>query len=172
MAKLLSDDTYAVIGRLVAIDNSALVGPMFTLRVPPNTFSIQRPGSYIDLNLLDTHRKTLQKRISVGDELQVIIHTATAAVEAGTRNEMTFQTHPKSKCQKVSHCRRSFSGMSPVNGKVVDNDGRHTIVVDAGLPAVVTLLQHKPSQTKTIKINSWVTFWPTPPTHGIILGKA
>jgi len=43
--------------------------------------------------------------------------------------------------------------------------------VDAGSPIVVSLLEHKPSQTKQIKVNAWVTFWPAPPTHGIILGK-
>lgn len=172
MAKLLSDDTNALIGRLVAIDNSELVGPMFTLRIPPTTCDIQRPAGYIDLNLLDTSRKTLQKRIGVGDELKVIIHAATAALEKGTRNELTFQIQPRNKCQKISHCRRLFSGVTPINGKVIDNDGRKHIVVDAGIPIVVSLLEHKASKTATIKINSWVTFWPTPPTHGIILGKA
>ena len=171
MAKLLSDETYAVCGRLVAVDNSGLVSPLFTLRLPPNTFDVQRPGSYIDFLLLDTHRKTLQKRIHIDDELQVIIHAATASVEKGTQGEMTFQTAPRSKCQRVSHCRRVFEGVSPINGKVAENDGRHTIVVDTGAPVVVTLLEHKPSQTKQVKLNAWVTFWPVPPTHGIILGK-
>jgi len=171
MAKLLSDETYAVRGRLVAIDNSGLVGPMFTLRLPPSTFDVQRPGSYIDFVLLDTHRKTLQKRIHVDDELQVIIHAATAAVEKGTRNELTFHTSPRNQCQRISHTRRAFEGLAPINGKVVENDGHHTIVVDAGAPIAVTLLEHKPSQTKQVKINAWVTFWPVPPTHGIILGK-
>ena len=171
MAKLLSDDTYAVRGRLMAIDNSGLIGPMFTLRVPPNTSDMQRPGSYIDLVLLDVKRKTMQKRIAVDDELEVIIHAATAALEAGTRNEQTFQLIPRGKCQRISHCRRVFVACSPINGKIVGNDGHHTVAVDAGVPVVVSLLEHKPSQTKKIKINSWVTFWPAPPTHGIILGK-
>jgi len=172
MAKLLTDKKYAVKGRLVGVDNTGLVGPMFTLRVPPNTFDVQRPGSYMDFLLLDTHRKTLQKRIDVNDELLVIIHAATPAASKGTRNEKTFFMALRSRCQKISHCRREFVGASPVNGKVVDNDGHHVIAVDAGVNIVVSLLEHKPSQTKQIKVNSWVTFWPTPPTHGIILGKA
>jgi len=171
MAKLLSDERYAVRGRLVGIDNSGLLGPLFTLRMPPNTFDLRRPGSYIDFTLLDTHRKTLQKRIHLDDELQVIIHAATAAVSPGTRNELTLQTTPRGKCQRISHCQRVYTGLAPVNGKVIDNDGRHVIVVDAGVPVVVSLLEHKPSQTKQIKLNAWVTFWPVPPTHGIILGK-
>jgi len=172
MAKLLSDETYSVRGRLVAIDNAGLVGPLFTLRVPPSTADVQRPGSYIDFVLLDTHRKTLQKRINLGDELQVIVHAAAADLEKGTRNELTFRTESRSSCQRISHCTRSFTGLAPVNGKVVDNDGHHTVAVDAGVPVVLTLLQHKPTQTRQVKINSWVTFWPVPPTHGIILGKA
>ena len=172
MAKLLTDKKYAVKGRLVAVDNTGLVGPMFTLRVPPNTFDVQRPGSYMDFLLLDTHRKTLQKRIDVNDELLVIIHAATPVVSKGTRNEKTFFVALRRRCQKISHCRREFAGMSPVNGKVIDNDGHHVIAVDAGVNIVVSLLEHKPSQTKQIKVNSWVTLWPTPPTHGIILGKA
>jgi len=171
MAKLLSDETYAVRGRLVAVDNSGLVGPLFRLRLPPSTADIQRPGSYIDLTLLDTHRKTLQKRIHVDDELQVIIHAATAATERGTRGEMTFALSPRGKCQRISHCRRAFDGVTPINGKVAENDAHHTIVVDAGVPIVVSLLQHKPTQTRQVKLNAWVTFWPVPPTHGIILGK-
>ncbi len=171
MAKLLSDPTFAVRGRLVAVDNSGLIGPMFTLRIPPNTSDIQRPGSYMDFLLLDTHRKTLQKRIHVDDELEVIIHSATAKVDKGTRNEQTFSITPRSRAQRISHTRREFSGLSPVNGKVVANDERHTIVIDAGAPVVITLLEHKPTQTRQVKINSWVTFWPVPPTHGIILGK-
>jgi len=172
MAKLLSDETHAVRGRLVAVDNSGLVGPLFTLRLPPNTFDVQRPGSYIDFLLLDTHRKTLQKRIHLDDELLVIIHAATAAVEEGTRDEMTFHLTPRGKCQRISHCRRAFEGVSPINGKVAENDGHHTLVVDAGAPVVVSLLEHKPSQTRRVKLNAWVTFWPVPPTHGIVLGKA
>ncbi len=171
MAKFLSDSQYAVRGRLVAIDDSGLVGPMFTLRLPPSTFDVQRPGSYIDLELLDTGRKTLLKRIGVGDELEVILHAATAAVTPGTRNELTFQVFPRGQCQRISHSRRVFASVGPVNGKVVDNDEHHMIVVDAGLPVVVSLLEHKPTQTKEVKVNAWVTFWPTPPTHGVILGK-
>ena len=171
MAKLLSNSEYAVRGRLVAVDNAGFIGPMFTLRLPPNTADIRRPGSYIDLLLLDTHRKTLQKRVHVDDELEVVIHAATAKLEKGTRNEQTFALSPRNQCQRISHTRREFLGLSPVNGKVIANDERHTIVIDAGCPVGVTLLEHKPSQTKTVKINSWVTFWPVPPTHGIILGK-
>jgi len=171
MAKLLSDERFAVRGRLVAVDNSGLIGPMFTLRVPPTTFDVQRPGSYIDFELLDTSRKTLQKRIGVDDELHVIIHAATAAVEKGTRNELSFAVSPRNQCQRVSHTRRVFAGCSPINGKVIENDERHMIAVDAGVPLVVMLLDHKPSKTKEIKLNAWVTFWPTPPTHGVILGK-
>jgi len=171
MAKLLSDDRYAVQGRLVAMDNSPMVGPLFTLRVPPTTSDLQRPASYIDFRLLDTHRKTLQKRIHVDDELQVIIHAAAATMESGTRNEQTFAVVPRGKCQRISHCRRVFEGLSPINGQVADNDERHTIVVNAGVPIVVSLLAHKPADTRKIKLNTWVTFWPTPPTHGIILGK-
>jgi len=171
MAKLLSDDAYAVRGRLVGVDNSQLIGPFFTLRLPPSSCDPQRPGSYIDFLLLDTHRKTLQKRIHVDDELQVIIHAATPAVEKGTRGEWTFAVAPRAKCHRISHCTRVFSGVSPINGKIMDNDGHHTIAVDAGAPLVVSLLEHKPAQTRQVKINAWVTFWPVPPTHGIILGK-
>ena len=171
MAKLLSDPANAVRGKLVAIDNSGLLGPLFTLRIPPTTFDIQRPGSYIDLTLLDTARKTLQKRIHVEDELEVIVHAATVGIERGTRNELTFKIVPKNRTQRVSHTRRWFDSLSPINGKVIDNDGHHVIAIDAGVPMVVSLLQHKPSQTQKIKLNSWITFWPTPPTHGIILGR-
>ncbi len=171
MAKLLSDPKYAVRGRLVAIDNSGLLGPFITLRVPPNTFDVQRPGSYLDFLLLDSSRKTLQKRISVDDELEIIIHVATTAVQPGTRNEWSFQVSPKSQSQRISHARRRFDSLTPINGKVIDNDEHHVIAVDAGVPVVVSLLEHKPSQTKQIRINSWVTFWPSPPTHGIVLGK-
>ena len=171
MAKLLSDPTYGVTGRLVAVDNSGLLGPYFVLRVPPNTFDLQRPASYIDFRLLDTARKTLQKRISVDEELKVIIHAATAAVKPGTRTELTFEVAPKGKSQRISHATRRFESCTPVNGKIIENDGRHLIVVDAGVHIVVSLLEHKPSQTKQLKLNSWVTFWPAPPTHGIILGK-
>lgn len=171
MAKFLSDQAHAVRGRLVAIDNSGLVGPFLTLRVPPRTFDIQRPASYMDFRLLDTARKTLQKRIGVDDELELIIHAYTSSVASGTRNELTFQVQPKGRCQRISHAVRRFDSLTPVNGKVVDNDGRKMIVVDAGVPVVVTLLEHKPSQTKEIKVNSWVIFWPSPPTHGIVLGK-
>ncbi|KPK83809.1 MAG: hypothetical protein AMJ81_07250 [Phycisphaerae bacterium SM23_33] len=171
MAKLLSDPTYAVRGRLVAVDNSGLLGPFFILRVPPTTYDIQRPASYIDFQLLDTARRTLQKRIGMDDELQVIIHAATPSVQKGTRNELTFQITGKGKSQRISHATRRFESCTPINGKVTENDGRHLIVVDAGVPIVVSLLEHKPSRTKQVKLNSWVTFWPTPPTHGIILGK-
>ena len=171
MAKLLTDDKYAVRGRLVAVDNSGLIGPLFTIRVPPNTADVQRPGSYMDFVLLDTNRKTLQKRIRIDDELDVIIHAATAGASAGTVGELTFENRPRSKCQRITHCRRVFENASPINGKVIENDGRHTIVVDAGVPVVVSLLDHKPVQTKKIRMNSWLTFWPSPPTHGIILGK-
>ena len=171
MAKFLSDSKYAVRGRLVAVDDGGLVGPMFTLRLPPSTSDVQRPGSYIDLVLLDTNRKTLQRRIAVGDELEVILHAATPAVTSGTRNELTFEVFPRGQCQRISHCRRVFNSMGPVNGKVIDNDEHHMIVVDAGLTIAVSLLEHKPAQTKEVKVNAWVTFWPTPPTHGIILGK-
>ena len=171
MAKFLSDSKHAVRGRLVAIDDTGMVGPMFTLRVPPSTADVQRPGSYIDLILLDTNRKTLQKRIGVGDEMDVILHAAASAVSPGTRNEVTFETFPRGQCQRISYCRRVFTSVSPVNGKVVDNDEHHMIVVDAGLLIVVSLLEHKPTQTKEVKVNAWVTFWPTPPTHGVILGK-
>ena len=171
MAKLLSDAKNGVRGRLVAIDNSGMIGPFFVLRVPPTTYDLQRPGTYIDFRLLDTARRTLQKRISVDDELKVIIHAATVKLDSGTRNELTFQTTPKGKSQRISHARRRFESLTPINGKVTDNDGHHVIVIDAGVPVVVSLLDHKPSQTNKIKVNSWVTFWPTPPTHGIILGK-
>ena len=171
MAKFLSDNKYAVRGRLVAVDDSGLVGPMFTLRVPPSTSDPQRPGSYIDLVLLDTNRKTLQRRIAVGDELEVILHAAAVAVSPGTRNELTFEVFPRGQCQRISFCRRVFTSISPVNGKVLDNDEHHMIAVDAGLPIVVSLLEHKPTQTKDVKVNAWVTFWPTPPTHCVILGK-
>ncbi|MHC4294068.1 MAG: hypothetical protein ACYSTL_00615 [Planctomycetota bacterium] len=171
MASLLNDSTYAVKGRLVCVDNSGLVGPMFTLRLPPTTFDVRRPGSYIDLILLDSNRKTLQKRIGIDDELQVILHAATTRVEKGTRNELTFKIAPRSKSQPITHCRRIFDDRSPINGKVVENDAHHTIVVDAGVPIVVSLLDHKPTQTRQVKLNSWVTFWSSPPTHGIILGK-
>jgi hypothetical protein len=171
MAKFLSEAKYAVRGRLVAVDDSGMVGPMFTLRVPPSTFDVQRPGSYIDLELLDTNRKTLQKRFGMGDELEVILHAAATTISAGTRNEVTFEVSPRAQCQRISYCRRVFTSISPVNGKVIDNDEHHMLVVDAGLPFVVSLLDFKPTQTKEVKVNAWVTFWPTPPTHGVILGK-
>ncbi len=171
MAKLLSESKYAIRTRLVAIDNSGMIGPFCTLRYPPTTFDLQRPGTYIDFRLLDIARKTLQKRVSLHDELSVIIHAATAKLDSGTRNEQTFHTVPKSKGQRISHTQRIFESLTPINGKVIDNDGHHMIIVDAGVPVAVSLLEHKPSQTKKIKINSWVMFWPTPPTHGIILGK-
>ena len=171
MGTLLEDERFAVRGRLVAIDNSGLVGPMFVLRVPPTTFDLHRPGSYIDLHLLDARRKTLQKRIHLDDELDVIVHAATAGLDAGTRNELTFDIAPRSQCQRVSHCARLFTGARPINGKVAANDGRKLVAVDAGLPVVVLLLGHTPTKTKSIEVGSWVMFWPAPPTHGIILGK-
>jgi hypothetical protein len=172
MAKLLSDPKYALRGRLMAIDNSELVGPLFTLRLPPSTYDAQRPASYVDLVLLDTHRKTMTRRFHIDDELQVIVHAATAQVSPGTQNERVFSTTPARQCQIVSHCRRTFTGGTPINGKVIENDEHHVLVVDAGLPIVVSLLDHKPTQTRQVKLNSWVTFWPVPPTHGIILGRA
>ena len=90
MAKLLSDPKFAVRGRLVAVDNSDLIGPMFTLRIPPKTSDIQRPGSYIDFLLLDTHRKTLQKRIHVDDELEVIGVVLEVEVRPGIRDRVGF----------------------------------------------------------------------------------
>ncbi|MCY2930053.1 MAG: hypothetical protein NTV86_11275 [Planctomycetota bacterium] len=171
MAKLLTDSQYAVRGRLMAIDNAGPVGPLFTLRIPPATGDINRPGTYIDFVLLDTHRKTLQKRIHLDDELEVIIHVATAALDSGTRDETTFELYPAGKSPRISYCRRTVETITPVNGKVVENDAHNTIVVDAGVPLVVSLLSFKPTDTRKVKINSWVTFWPSPPTHGIILGK-
>ena len=171
MAKLLSESKYAIHTRLVAIDNSGMIGPFCTLRYPPTTFDLQRPGTYIDFRLLDTARKTLQKRISLHDELNVIIHVATPNPEPGTRNQMTFLTYPVGKCQRITHCRRTFDSINPINGKVIENDAHHTIALDAGVPIVVTLLGSKPTDTRKIKLNSWLTFWPAPPTHGIILGK-
>ncbi len=172
MGKLLTDEKFAVLGRLVAMDNSGLLGPMFTLRLPPTTCDVRRPASYVDFVLLDVKRKTLLKRISVDDELQVILHVATADLSNGTRNELTFQIEPRNKCKRISHTRRIFDGCSPINGKVIENDAHHVIVVDTGVPIVVSLLGYKPTKSRQIKINSWVTFWPSPPTHGIILGKA
>jgi len=171
MAKFLSDQAYAVRGRLVAIDNSGLVGPFIVLRVPPTTFDVQRPASYMDFRLLDPARKTLQKRINVDDELEVIVHAYTGSLGKGTRNELTFQVQPKSHCQRISHTVRLFDSLTPVNGKVIENDGRKMIVVDAGVPVVVSLLDYKPAKTKELKVNSWVTFWPSPPSHGVVLGK-
>jgi len=171
MAKFLSDQAYAVRGRLVAIDNAGLVGPFIVLRVPPTTFDVQRPASYMDFRLLDPSRKTLQKRINVDDELEVILHAFTASAGKGTRNELTFQVEPKGRCQRISHTVRCFDSLTPVNGKVVDSDGRNMIVVDAGFPVVVSLLEQKRAAAKEIKVNSWITFWPSPPTHGVVLGK-
>ncbi|MBS3733690.1 MAG: hypothetical protein KGY99_02060 [Phycisphaerae bacterium] len=172
MAKLLTDPEYAVRGRLVAVDNSGAVGPLFTLRIPPNTADVQRPASYLDFRLLDTNRKTLQKRIALDDELDVVIHAAAATVDAGTQREPTFRLRPVSRSQQIPYCRRIFESLSPINGKVVANDEHHTIVVDAGVPVVVTLLGHTPTRTRQVKVNAWVTFWPCPPTHGVVLGKA
>lgn len=171
MSKFLSDKAFSVRGRLVGVDNSGLIGPLFTLRLPPSTADVQRPGSYIDLVLLDPGRKTLMKRIGVDDELEVILHAATNHLEPGTRNEQTFEVLPRNQCQRVSYTHRQFTGLTPINGKVIANDERSQIVVDAGCPIVVSLLDTKPTVTREVKLNSWVTFWPVPPTHGIILGK-
>jgi len=169
MGKMLSDKTYAVTGQLVAIDATGLVGPFFTIRVPPKGYDLHRPGSYIDLRLLDPGQVVFKKKIRIHDELRVIIHPCTAVLERGTRNEMTFELFPRSKAQRVSHAVRRDDATAPINGKVIDNDGRRHVVVDAGLPLVVGMLDAKPSQVKLVKVNSWVTFWPAPPTHGVIL---
>ena len=171
-ARLLSEKTYAVTGKLVAIDATGLVGPFFTVRMPAKGFDLHRPGTYIDLTLLDPGQVVFKKKIHINDELRVIINPSTAFLERGTRNEMTFQIDPRGKCRRISHCRRVFETHDPVNGKVTESDGKHVIAMDVGLPVVVSLLQHTPSQTKQIKLNSWLTFWPAPPVHGLILGKA
>jgi len=172
VARLLSDRKFAVTGRLLGVDNTGLVGPMFTLRIPATSCDIRRPGSYLDFVLLDANRKTLTRQISIDDKLVVVLHFATANISKGTRNEMAFHIEPRNKCRRISYCKRVFEAYDPVNGKVIENDGNHIIAVDAGVPVVVSLLQHKPAQTKQIKLNSWVTFWPAPPVHGLILGKA
>lgn len=168
MAKMLTDSKYAVTGKLVAIDATGLVGPFFTIRVPAKGYDLHRPATYIDLTLLDPGQAVFRKKIHINDDVKVIINPSTAVLEKGTRNEMTFEVLPKSKSQRVSHSIRRDNATSPVNGKVIDNDERKHIVVDAGLPLVVGLLDTKPSQVKLVKVNSWVTFWPAPPTHGII----
>jgi len=169
---MLSNRKLAVKGKLVAVDNASLVGPMFTLRIPASSCDIRKPASYLDLVLLDANRKTLTRQISIDDKLLVVLHFATSNISKGTRNEMTFHIDPPSKCRRISYCRRVFEAFDPVNGKVIDNDGKHIIAVDAGVPVVVSLLNHTPAQTKQIKLNSWVTFWPAPPIHGLILAKA
>ena len=170
MAKMLSDKRYAVTGKLVAIDATGLVGPFFTIRVPAKGYDLHRPGSYIDLKLLDPGQVLFKKtKIRINDELRAIVNPSTAYLEKGTRNEMTFEVFPRSKAQRISHAIRRDDATAPINGKVIDNDERRHIVIDAGLPLVVGMLDAKPSQVKLVKVNSWVTFWPAPPTHGIIL---
>ncbi len=169
MAKMLSDKRYAVTGKLVGIDATGLVGPFFTIRVPAKGYDLSRPGTYIDLSLLDPGQVVFKKKIHINDELKVVINPSTAVLEQGTRNEMTFQVVPRSKAQRISHAIRRDDATAPINGKVIDNDERRHIVIDAGLPLVVGMLDTKPSQVKLVKVNSWVTFWPAPPTHGIIL---
>ncbi len=168
MAKMLTDKRYAVLGKLVAIDATGLVGPFFTVRVPPKGFDLHRPATYIDLTLLDPGQVVFKRKIHIDDEVRVIINPSTAVLEKGTRNEMTFDVLPRSKAQRISHAVRRDDATSPINGKVIDNDERRHIVVDAGLPLVVGMLDAKPSQVKLVKVNSWVTFWPVPPTHGIL----
>lgn len=168
MAKMLSDPKYAVTGKLVAIDATGLVGPFFTIRVPAKGYDLHRPATYIDLTLLDPGQAVFKNKIHINDELKVIINPSTAILEKGTRNELTFEIVPKSNAQRISHAIRRDNATAPINGKVIDNDERKHIVVDAGLPLVVGMLDTKPSQVKLVKINSWVTFWPAPPTHGII----
>ncbi len=169
MAKMLTDKQYAVTGQLVAIDATGLIGPFFTVRVPSKGYDLHRPATYLDLRLLDPGQSVFKRKIRLNDEIRVIINPSTAVLEKGTRNELTFQVLPKSKAQRISHTVRRDDATSPINGKVIDNDERKHIVVDAGLPLVVGMLDTKPSQVKLIKVNSWVTFWPAPPTHGIIL---
>jgi len=169
MAKMLLDKRYAVAGKLVGIDASGLVGPFFTLRVPAKGYDLHRPATYIDLRLLDPGQVVFKNKIHINDELKVILNPATAHIEPGTRNELTFEILPRSQSQRVSHAVRRDEASSPINGKVIDNDERRHIVVDAGLPLVVGMLDATPAQVKLVKINSWVSFWPAPPTHGIIL---
>ena len=169
MAKMLTDKRYAVTGKLVAIDATGLVGPFFTIRVPPKGYDLHRPGTYIDLKLLDPGQVVFKKKIHINDDIRVVINPSAAVLDKGTRNELTFEVFPKSRTQRISHTIRRDDATAPINGKVIDNDERKHIVVDAGLPLVVGMLDAKPSQVKLVKVNSWVTFWPAPPTHGIIL---
>ncbi len=172
MAKYLQDKKLAVTGKLVGIDATGLIGPFFTLRVPARGFDLHRPASYIDIRLLDPGQIVHRSKIHIDDELKVIIHPVTRHLEKGTRNELTFEIVKKSAAQRISHAVRYDDATHPINGKVVDNDGRHFIVVDAGLPLVVGMMDFKPSDVKLINAGSWVTFWPSPPTHGMILGRA
>ncbi len=169
MAKFLTDKTYAVQGKLVAIDATGMIGPFFTLRVPAKGYDLRRPASYLDLTLLDPTERVYKNKIHINDELTVIVHPATAHLESGTADELTFQIHKRQEAQFVSHAVRRDTGQAPINGKIIDNDEYHMVVVDAGLPMVVNLLDHKPSQTREIGIGKWVTFWPVPPTQGLIL---
>ncbi|MBN1344562.1 MAG: hypothetical protein JXQ73_17865 [Phycisphaerae bacterium] len=169
MAKLLTDKRYAVTGKLVAIDATGLVGPFFTIRVPAKGYDLHRPATYIDLKLLDPGQVVFKSKIHINDDLRVIINPSAAVLEKGTRNQLTYEVLPRSNSQRISHAVRKDDATAPINGKVIDNDERKHIVIDAGLPLVVGLLDAKPSQVKLVKINSWVTFWPAPPTHGIIL---
>lgn len=169
MAKMLTDKQYAVQGKLVGIDATGLIGPFFTIRVPGKGYDLHRPASYIDIQLFDPTQAVYKRKIHINDEVNVIINPSASVLEKGTRNELTFSIVPKTKCQRISHAVRRDTATSPINGKVIDNDERKHIVVDAGLPLVVGLLDTKPSQVKLVKVNSWVTFWPAPPTHGIIL---
>jgi hypothetical protein len=171
MAKLLSDSRYAVTGQLVSIDATGLVGPFFTIRVPAKGYDLHRPATYIDLTMLDPGQVVFKKKVHINDEIKVIINPSTALLEGGTRNELTFEIMPRTKAQRVSHAIRRDNASAPINGKVIDTDERRHVVVDAGLPLVVGLLDAKPAQVKLVKINSWVTFWPAPPTHGIILAS-
>ncbi len=169
MSKMLQDKRYAVTGKLVAIDAAGLIGPFFTIRVPPVSYDLHRPASYMDIRLLDPGQVVFKSKIHINDELRVIINPATTRLESGTRNELTFEITPRTRCQRVSHAIRCHDATAPINGRVIDTDERRHIVVDAGLPLVVALLDTTPSQIKLIKINSWVSFWPAPPSHGIIL---
>jgi hypothetical protein len=169
MSKMLQDKRYSVAGKLVAIDATGLIGPFFTIRMPPKTYDLNRPASYIDIRLLDPGQVVFKNKIHINDELRVIIHPATAHLEPGTRNELTFEVTPRGKCQRITHAVRRDDATAPINGKVIDTDERRHVVIDAGLPLVVAMLDTAPSQMKLLRINAWVSFWPAPPTHGIIL---
>jgi len=172
VAKYLQDKRFAVTGKLVGIDARGLIGPFFTLRVPARGYDLHRPATYIDLRLLDPGQIVYRSKIHINDILRVILNPATRHLEKGTRGELTFEIIKKSSAQRISHAVRYDDATCPINGKVVDSDGRHFIVVDAGLPLVVGLMEFKPSEVKLIKLGAWVTFWPSPPTHGVILGHA